>query len=372
MTRQSLTTTARAWLEVDVGALRRNGEAIARRAGVPLLPMVKADAYGLGALAAVRALEPLAPWGYGVATVDEGRALREAGVARPIVVFTPLLPCEFGAARALRLTPGLGDPAAIAAWGEGGPEPWHLGIDTGMSRAGVRWDEIAAVRDLVERHPPEGAFTHFHSAELSDGSRELQERRFDEALAALPSRPAVVHAENSPAVEHHAPSRWSLVRSGIFLYGVASGGALEPEPVVALRARIVELRRVEAGEVVSYDATWTAPAPRRIATVACGYADGYRRALGNRAVALVNGRPAPVVGVVTMDLTRLDVTDAPGAVGDVATLVGRDGDRLLTVADVARAGELSPYELLTGLRLRLPRRYHDGGADVTSTPAPDA
>ena len=366
MTRQSLTTTARAWLEVDVGALRRNGEAIAARAGVPLLPMVKADAYGVGALAAVRALEPLSPWGYGVATVDEGRALREAGVERPVVVFTPLLPCEFGAARSLRLTPGLGDPSAIAAWVEmADGAPWQLDVDTGMSRAGVRWDEIAALRGLVERHPPEGVFTHFHSAEREDGSRDVQERRFADALAALPVRPPLVHAENSPAVEHRAPSRWSLARAGIFLYGVGSGGALEPEPVVAMRARVVELRHVNAGDVVSYDATWTAAGPRRIATVAAGYADGYRRVLGNRAAALVHGRPAPVVGVVTMDMTMLDVTDAPCAAGDAVTLVGRDGDRLLTVADVARAGDLSPYELLTGFRLRLPRRYHDGGADLS-------
>ncbi|HET7459497.1 MAG TPA: alanine racemase, partial [Gemmatimonadaceae bacterium] len=272
MTRQSLTTTARAWLEVDVGALRRNGEAIAARAGVPLLPMVKADAYGLGAIAAVRALEPLAPWGYGVASVDEGRQLREAGVTRPLVVFTPLLPADFRDARALRLTPALGDPAAIAAWIEGGAEPWQLAIDTGMSRAGVRWDEIDALRPLVERRAPEGAFTHFHSAERDDGSRGVQERRFDEALAALPSRPALLHAENSPAVEHGGPSRWSLARPGIFLYGVGSGGALVPEPVVSLRARVVEMRRVEAGEVVSYDATWTAPTRRRVATLAIGYA----------------------------------------------------------------------------------------------------
>lgn len=369
MTRQSLTTahaaaTARAWVEVDLDAVRRNGEAVVRRAGVPILPMVKADAYGLGAVPVVRALEPLGPWGYGVATVAEGEELRAAGIARRVLVFTPLLPCELPAARAARLTPVLGDPVAIATWVRGGRDPWHLGIDTGMSRAGVRWDEVSVVRDLAAELPPEGACTHFHSAELEDDSRDAQERRFDEALAALPVRPAVTHAENSAAMERRAPSRWSVARPGIFLYGVGcGGGAVEPEPVVAMRARVVELRRVEAGESVSYDASWRAPSRRRVATLAVGYADGYRRALGNRATALVNGAAVPVIGVVTMDMTMVDVTDVDCAPGDVATLIGGDGARRLVVADVARAGGFSPYELLTGLRSRVSRVYAGEAAE---------
>lgn len=363
MTRQSLTTargaaTDRAWVEVDLGAVRRNGEAVVRRAGVPILPMVKADAYGLGAVPVARALEPLAPWAFGVATVAEGEELRAAGVVRPVLVFTPLLPCDLPAVRASRLTPVLGDPAAVAAWVRGGREPWHLAVDTGMSRAGIRWDEVGAVRDLAAELPPEGACTHFHSAELEDDSRDEQERRFADALAALPARPAVVHAENSAAVERRAPSRWSVARPGIFLYGVGCGSGLEePEPVVALRARVVEVRRVEAGESVSYDATWRAPSRRRVATLAVGYADGYRRALGNRAVALVAGAAVPVIGVVTMDMTMIDVTGVACAPGDVVTLIGGDGARRLSVAEVARAGGLSPYELLTGLRSRVARVY---------------
>ena len=349
---------ARAWLEVDLAALRRNAAAIARRAGVPLLPMVKADAYGLGAIPAVRCLEPLEPWGYGVATVPEGEELRAAGVARPVLVFTPLLPADFANARRARLTPVLGDPAVIAAWLDGAGGAWHLGIDTGMSRAGVRWDDLAAVRSLVERSRPEGACTHFHSAQAGDDSRDEQERRFDDAVRALGVDDVLLHAENSAAVERRSPSRRSLVRPGIFLYGVGCGrGELRPEPVVALRARVVELRTVAAGETVSYDATWRASGARRVATLAVGYADGYRRALSNRGAALIHGARAPVLGRVTMDMTMVDVTDVSCALGDVATLLGRDGGELLEVADVARAGDLSPYEVLTALRARLPRRY---------------
>jgi alanine racemase len=354
-------STARAWVDVDLGALLRNAQALARRARVPLLPMVKADAYGLGAVAVVRALERLGPWGYGVATIREGAELRATGVERPILLFTPPLPGELAAARDARLTPVLGRRDAIAAWAALGRAPWHLGIDTGMSRAGVRWDAVDALADLLRAHPPEGACTHFHSAELGDGSRELQERRFCEALARLPARPAVLHAENSAAVECRAPSPWTVARPGIFLYGVTCGDgrAVAAEPVAHLRAPVVDMREVADGETVSYAASYRAVGRRRIATVACGYADGYRRALSNRGVALVRGRRVPVAGVVTMDMTMLDVTDVECEVGDVATLIGRDGDELLTVADVARAGELSPYEVLAGLRGRPERRYQE-------------
>jgi alanine racemase len=202
-------------------------------------------------------------------------------------------------------------------------------------------------------------FTHFHSAELDDASRDEQERRFEDGLAALPVRPQLIHAENGPAVERRAPSRWSLVRPGIFLYGVAGfeGGALTPEPVVSMRARIVEIRTVADGDTVSYGATWRARGERRIATVPVGYADGYRRSLSNRGVALLGGRRIPVAGRVTMDMTMFDVTDTDAALGDLVTLLGRDGGETITVSELSDLSDLSPYEILTGLRLRLPRRY---------------
>jgi alanine racemase len=347
----------RAWVEIDLGALVRNGERFQREANCPILPMVKADAYGLGSLRVARSLEPLS-WGFGVATIEEGEELRKARVAKPILVFSPLLPTQLDAARRARLRPVLGDRASIEKWiATGGP--WHLMIDTGMNRAGVPWRQVASVHDLVSAHPPEGVCTHFHSAQLPNGSREEQERRFQEAVAALPVQPEMTHVENSAAVEHRTPSTFSLARPGIFLYGVGSGhgATFEPEPVVAVRGRIVESRVVQEGDTVGYDASWRAPRAGRIATVSLGYADGYRRGLGNRASALVNGQRVPVVGFVTMDMTMLDVTDKRCEVGDVVTFLGRDGETLITVADVAAAGGLSPYEVLTGLRGRLPRVY---------------
>jgi alanine racemase len=350
----------RAWVEIDLGALRRNGAAMAARAAA-LLPMVKAQAYGIGAVAAARTLESLSPWGFGVATVDEGRELRDAGIERPVIVFTPLLPVELADVRAARLTPALGTAEQIGVWRAlgAGREDWHLAIDTGMHRAGVHWDDIDSLRPLLEAAPPQGAFTHFHSAELDDGSLEEQQRRFEHAVSRLPARPKLLHTENSAALARTAMSRWSLARPGIFLYGVGSGSEalVQPENVASLRARVTEIHMLRDGDSVSYGATYHARGARRIATLPLGYADGYRRALGNRAHALVHGQRAPVVGVVTMDMTMIDVSDIPCEIGDVVTLIGRDGDRLRDVASVARDGDLSPYELLTGLESRLTRKY---------------
>lgn len=356
----------RAWVEVDLEALCRNGAAVAARAGVPLLPMVKADGYGLGGLRVAMALESLDPWGFGVATVAEGEELRRGGITRPVMVFTPILRTEIDALRRADLTPALGSAAVIESWARTG-RPWHLQIDTGMSRAGMLWTDVAAHRELLGRAIPSGVFTHFHSAEIQNGSREEQERRFMHALDALPVRPALVHCENGPAVERRADSPWSLCRPGLFLYGVPAfdGGPMQPEPVAHLRARIVELRTVAAGETVSYDATWTAATPSRIATVPVGYADGYRRHLSNRGVALLHGQRVPVAGRVTMDMTMLDVTAVNAELGDVVTMLGRDGSELVTAGELAALGELSPYELLTGLRQRLPRQYDRAGTETT-------
>jgi alanine racemase len=362
-----MSATSRAWVEVDLGALRRNGAALATRARVPLLAVVKADGYGLGAVRVARALEALEPWGFGVATVAEGIELRDGGISRPVLLLSPMARDEHGAAREAALRPSLGDAQSIARWASVGGGAWHLSIDTGMSRAGAPWTSVAGLREQLLGHPPEGAYTHFHSADLDDGSVAEQLRRFHCALETLPARPRYLHAENSPALERADASSWNLVRPGVFLYGVGSGGGatIAPEPVAHLRARVVELRTVPDGDTVSYGATWRAHGERRIATLGIGYADGYRRALSNRGVALVRGRRAAVAGIVTMDMVMLDVTDVPCEVGDVATLVGRDGAELLTVDDVARTAEMLSYELLVGLRLRVPRVYvgASGGGD---------
>ena len=357
MTRQIGSSAERAWVEIDLGAIQRNALKIAERAQVPLLPMVKADAYGLGAVPVVRALESASPWGFGVATVDEGVELRDIGVVRPVVVFTPLLSHDLDDAREASLRPILSRDEDIRRWGTN--HPWHLGIDTGMGRSGRRWDDVAPLRDLLKTHVPEGACTHFHSAELEDGTMEQQEDRFSQALAVLPARPRVLHAENGAAIARRERSAWSVVRPGVFLYGVGSGptARITPEPVLSMRTRIVDMREVKAGESVSYDATYRPSGTRMIATLPVGYADGLRRALSNRGSAIVKGRKVPIAGIVTMDMTMIDVTGVSCSIGDIVTVIGTDGREQITVEDFARAGELSPYEVLTGMRQRLERRY---------------
>jgi alanine racemase len=354
----------RAWVEVDLDALKRNASMLAQRARVPLLPMVKSDAYGLGIEAVVWALESQDPWGYGVASVKEGAELRSLGVTRRILVFTPLLVDDFDDCLVHDLTPTLGDAKRISEWNSSGGKAWHLGIDTGMNRAGMPWNRVGELRALLEAVSPEGAFTHFHSAEANDGTRRLQEQRFGDAIATLPSRPKYLHAENSPAIERKSPSLWDLARPGVALYGVGGGKGSEaaPECVASLHGRIVEIRDVEDGETVSYGGTWRANGWRRVATVSAGYADGIRRSVSNRGVALVNGVLAPIAGTVTMDMTMLDVTGIECGVGGIATFLGRQGEKELPIAEVARAGDLSPYEVLVGLRLRAERVYMGGDA----------
>ncbi len=353
MTFESTQGPPRAWIDVDLGALVRNAQRLQAHAGVPLLPMVKADAYGLGVLPVVTALRAVTPWGFGVATIEEGVQLREAGVNERVVLCTPVLADELPAAHAHALTPTLGDPALIRAWGATGAA-WHLSIDTGMQR-GVPWDAVAPLRPLLQAHPPEGVFTHYHSPESSPGSVVEQDRRFAAALAALPARPPVVHTDNSAAIARRGATAHDVVRPGVFLYGVGSGEVIRPDPVVSLSARVLELHTVPVGASVSYGATWVAARESTVATIGLGYADGLRRSASNVGRVLVGDALAPIVGLINMDLTLVDVTGLDVTVGDVVAVIAATPElRLEAVA--GRAG-VSPYEFLTGLRLRLPRRY---------------
>ena len=353
------TDTARAWVDIDLAALVANARAVAAASGARLLPMVKANGYGLGAVPAARALEAVDPWGFGVATAEEGAELRAAGCRRPILVATPLVPAGAESLFAADLRPSIGDLEALRSWRARTDRPFHLEIDTGMSRAGLRWDDRAALSAaaLELRDAPgwEGVYTHFHSAEADAATVRCQWDRFQASLAALPRRPALVHAANSAAALAGRTYAADLVRPGIFLYG-GEAGSVEPRPVAALRARVVAIRRVGRGDTVSYGATWQAERATTVATVGVGYADGMHRA------AQVAGRPprmvehrgalAPVIGRVTMDMTMIAV-DGPVEVGDVVTVFGGR----VSLDEQARAAGTISYELLTSLGSRLPRRY---------------
>ena len=353
--------TTRAWVDVDLAALVANARTVAAVSGSRLLPMVKANGYGLGATEVVRALEALDPWGFGVASVDEARLLRTARITRPILVMTPLQPHSIQQYLDLDLRPSIGDVSALESWIASGGRPFHLEIDTGMSRAGVRWDDRASLSRFASLLPTakgwEGAFTHFLAAEADADATSRQWDRFHEVLRTLPGRPPLVHAANSAAALRGKLFAGDLVRPGIYLYGGAAGSP-SPQPVAALRARVVAIRAIAANDTVGYGATWRAERPTRVATVGVGYADGFPRAspatgpdISPRQVE-VNGKLAPVVGRVTMDMCMAAVGEDV-AVGDVATVFGG----LISLDQQAEAAGTISYELLTRLGPRVARRY---------------
>lgn len=351
---------SRAWVEVDLAAVLENARTVARTAGARLLPIVKADAYGLGAVAVSRALEAVDPWGYGVATIEEGIELRDAGITRPILVLLPAAPSRLGAHRAARLTPAFDAPEALRAWMAGGDEPFHLEIDTGMARSGVRWDEIDRVASLTDTPRFEGAFTQLHSSECADGSIGRQLERFRAALERLPRAPRLRHVANSAAALREPRCAFDLVRPGVFLYGGSPGeGIPSGRPVASVRARVASVRRVRPGESAGYNSRWTAGRDTTIATLAIGYADGVPPALGpdGPGAVLLRGARCRVVGAVSMDLTLVDAGTLPVAVGDVATLLGEADGTRITLEELSAAGGVQPRGLLTGLGRRLPRIY---------------
>ncbi len=344
--------TARAWAEISLDALVANARTVAGISGARLLPMVKANAYGLGASMVARALEAVDPWGFGVATVEEGASLRAAGIIRPILVFTPLNPRLIPRYLAQDLRPAISDLPALDAWIAEGSGPFHVEVDTGMSRTGFRWNDDSAWQDRLRSAAGlEGVFTHFHSAETDPASLEVQWGRLRQVVGSLSGKGVLVHAANSAAALRGRAYAGDLVRPGIFLYGGGAGSA-EPQPVVKLRARVVATRRVNAGDTVSYGATWTASHETLIATLGIGYADGVPRSLGNSGIVELGGKVAPVVGRVTMDFTMV-ACEGPCDVGDVVTVYGG----LVSLDQQAqRAGTIS-YELLTSIGARLPRHY---------------
>jgi alanine racemase len=352
--------TMRAWVDVDLAALVANARTVARIGGSRLLPMVKANGYGLGAVEVARALEAVEPWGFGVASADEGETLRAAGITRPLLVVTPLFPEAIQRYLDHDLRPSTGDPAALQAWTTRSQRPFHLEIDTGMSRAGVRWNDRAALDQmrstLATAAGWEGVYTHFLAAESDPATTDIQWTRFQEIIGLLPKRPSLVHAANSAAALRWPCYAGDLVRPGIYLYGGDVGQA-PPRPVAALRARVVAVRTLRTGDTVGYGGTWCADRDCTVATLSVGYADGFPRsglpaaASTSRRVEL-NDRLAQVVGPVTMDMCMVRV-DGPVSIGDVCTVYGGS---IALEAQAESAGTIS-YELLTRIGPRVARRY---------------
>lgn len=356
------------WAEVDLGSLKRNLRRLRARAGArrKLMFVVKGNAYGHGATACAKAAQAarLADW-LGVSSVEEGIALREAGVRLPVLVLGSLYPFEsFLAAAQYNLTPTVASFESAEALVRvarrlGRSVRCHLKVETGMGRIGMsrgRAAHVAGYLAVRREVDVEGIYTHLACAQDGAFTRR-QLALFREALAAARLagvRPRLVHAAASAAALHYAGARFDMIRPGIAIYGCVPGFA----PVLSLKTKVVFLKTVPKGAAVSYGATWRARQPTRVATIPVGYADGYSRGLSNKGQALLHGRRVPVIGHVTMDMTMLDVSGVPQArVGDDCVLIGRQGREEITAAEVANWLATIPYEVATGISSRVPRVY---------------
>jgi alanine racemase len=365
-------STVRAWVEVDLGALVANYDSLLARAKprVGMLPVVKADGYGLGMCPVVRALEPREPWGYGVAALSEGLEMREKGLDRPVVHFF-CTPDELELAAEAHITPAIGDREALeryrsVARAAGRRLPFHLEIDTGIGRCGFLHNDLGiwlpAVLEACEDDLDwEGTCSHYHSADVEDDAPTIEQwERFQECTGRFPEGAGGLrHTSASVAAGRWPEYSGDLLRPGLFLYGGLAGAeAVEPQPVAEVKARATAVREVPEGWTASYGATFRAERPSRWATLAIGYADGLRRELSNNGVVRFGDREAPIVGRVCMDVTVVDVTDLDDVVaGSVATVMGGPHGSATSFDVVAeRCGTIS-YDLLTGLTQRLPRRY---------------
>jgi len=361
---------------VDLDAFDHNFKEVMLRAdGRQVLAVVKASAYGHGAVEVSRRLLMLGADMLGVALVEEGRELRDAGIETPILIMSAIFPEQAEAVVSLNLTPvifslSVAQALSYAAQKSKKTISVHVKIDTGMGRIGISPEAapeyIASLRKL-DGISVQGLMTHFADADLQDKRFASQQMdRFETLIKTLEAQAITVpmrHAANSAAVLDYRRAFFTMVRPGLMLYGY---NPLEKEdvsrglrPVLSLVTRIAFLKKVPAGVAISYGRTFTTMRESTIATLPIGYADGYSRRLSNRGEALVRGIRVPVVGRVCMDMCMVDVTDVPSArEGDDVVLIGSQGNERITADDIAAKINTIAYEVLCGISSRVPRIYH--------------
>lgn len=361
---------------VDLDALTHNYREVTRRGGDrKVLSVVKAQAYGHGAVPVARRLSELGSAMLGVALVEEGRDLRDAGITAPVLIMGPVFPEQSAVIVNAKLTPVVFTPAMVrpladAAAGAGRKLAVHVKIDTGMGRIGISPEDAVEFIAAISRLPGivvEGLMTHFADADLRDKQfAAAQLDRFESLIRSLEAKGIAVpfrHAANSAAVLDYDRALLNMVRPGLMLYGynpLESGIGADLRPVLGLVTRVAFLKKVAAGVPISYGRTFVTRRESLIATIPVGYADGYSRGLSNKGEALVRGRRVPVAGRVCMDMTMLDVTDVPGvAEGDEVVLIGAQGNERITADDIAAKTGTIAYEVLCGISGRVPRILQD-------------
>jgi alanine racemase len=380
----SRVATRPTWAEVSLGALRQNFRAVAKHAGagVTVCAVVKADAYGHGAVECSRALEAEGATWLGVTSLDEAIPLREAGIESRVLLMTGFWRGEESEIARLRLTPTVWEPWHIAALENAAAsgamqQPVHLKVDTGMGRLGVSLDELPSILEVLNAAPHvvlEGLSTHLASSEIMDApSVAEQSRLFGEAqrmVRAAGFDPAFIHMANTSALISRCETWNNMVRPGVALYGYylpfqragreVSGGTLRlpVKPVLTWKTRILSMRNFAANQALGYGGTYVTKAPANVAVLPVGYADGYNRQLSNRGRVIVRDHYAPIIGSISMDLTLVDVTGIPGiAVGDEVILLGTRDGLSVDALEHARLANSSPYEILCNISKRVPRKY---------------
>jgi alanine racemase len=364
------------WVEVDLGRLESNFLALRRLLPptVKIMAVIKADAYGHGAVPVALRLQQVGVDALAVAILEEALVLRKAGVNCSLLLLNGFWPGQEAEIFQYKLTPvvfredmllSLEKAAAKAEQ----PATYHLEVNTGISRLGVEWQDAAT---LVTRRTHskwtrcEGVFTHFSAAEsLQDGSTETQLDRFRRFLATAEEggwQSQSRHAANSAAILNFSQSWMDGVRPGLVIFGVnplsQPQSLLRLEPVLSFKTAVMQVRTVQRGDSIGYGNSFTAGRESRIATLSVGYADGLMRALSNCGYVLIRGQRLPIVGKISMDLTLVDVTEAAQtAVGDEVVLIGQQGRMEIRVEELANLAHTIPYEILTRIGARVPRVY---------------
>ena len=384
------------WADVSLSALAHNLRAIRdfvnpksenRSTPRKVLCIVKGNGYGHGGPQVAKVLERSGADWFGVTGATEGQQVRKAGVRKPILALTSFWPGEEAQLLANKISPAIIRCEQLVAFDSAASRKkvakrsagFHLKIDSGMNRLGIAPTDIECFARQYEKSSRlklEGVFTHFASSEVFDGPIATQNRRQEESfykaverLRALGIDPGVIHLANSAAIASR-PETWAdMVRPGAILYGYHPGydpierrvqaeKELPLRPVMSLRARIINIRNVPAGDGVGYGSKFLPTRASKIAVLAAGYGDGIHRSLGNKGSVLVRGVLAPIVGIVSMDVTMIDVTGVPDvALGDVATIYGTDGEHILPANLVARSIGTVTSDLLCAVSARVPRIY---------------
>ena len=357
---------------IDLGAIRDNLELIRQSvAPAKVCGVIKANAYGHGDIEVARVLEAAGVPMLAVALVEEGIRLRDHGITTPVLVLGGALGEDYGALGKHILTPAIFTEEHLHKLADAAgdrSQSFHLKLDTGMGRLGLRLHELPGFIKNLTRYPTlqlTGVLTHLANADLRDDERNTtQQALFNQAVESLKEAgisPKWRHLSSSSGILTLGDTSTNLVRAGLALYGLdpvspPTGAALRP--ALSFRTTIVHLKSVPIGDRISYGGHWEAKRPSIIATLPVGYADGYPRSLAGKASVLIGGRRAPIVGTICMDLCMADVTDIPEvATGDEAVLLGEQGEEAISAYELARWADTIPYEITTGIRDRVPRKH---------------